>query len=76
MKQTAKNKRKKEDHKETPICSKCKRKMELVDVVPSDGGRSLTVRHKCPKCVNMWNIRSLMAVSQKASDPKYSDMYK
>jgi hypothetical protein len=66
----------KSDSKVVPRCSKCRRVMELVDVVPEDGGRTLVVRHKCPKCVNMWSIRTRMAVSPKARDPKFSDMFK
>jgi hypothetical protein len=66
-----------EEKEDAPHCSKCHKKMEMVDVIPEDGGRSLTVRHKCPSCTNMWSIRTLSNVtSNQKYNPRLSDMYR
>jgi len=76
----AKNKKpkktKESDDKEEPRCSKCHKKMEMVDASTSDDGRSLTVRHKCPTCNNMWSIRTMTSVSDRVRNPRLSDMYR
>lgn len=79
MKKPVKKNIKKPSADKPPLCSKCHRKMEFIDITRSSDGHSLTVRHKCPnpRCDNQWSVVTRTNVTHDSSrDPTYSDMFK